>query len=162
PNAGASSNGYDQAIVAGNVSLGGATLTATLGNTPAAGAIFTIIDNTSANPTVGAFAGLGNGSAITIGNTTFHIYYNNGNNDVTLAAPAAPVLSNIETGNLTFTENQAATPITGNLTITDADSANLTGATVTIVGGNATVETLLFGNQSGITGNYTAGVLTLT
>ena len=68
-------------------------------------------------------------------------------------------------GNLSYTENAAATAIDPGLTVTDVDNANLTGATVAITANFASAEdTLAFTNQLGITGNYNSGtgVLTLT
>src|SRR5262249_54360756 len=68
-------------------------------------------------------------------------------------------------GNLAYLENDAATAIDPGLTVTDVDSANLTGATVSITAGFvAADDTLTFTNQLGITGNYNSGtgVLTLT
>ncbi|HJT68495.1 MAG TPA: choice-of-anchor Q domain-containing protein [Pyrinomonadaceae bacterium] len=68
-------------------------------------------------------------------------------------------------GNLSYTENAAATAIDPGLTVTDVDNANLTGATVAITANFVSAEdTLAFTNQLGITGNYNSatGVLTLT
>ena len=92
----------------------------------------------------------------------FTIAYNGGDgNDVDLVADVAPVLANIETTALAYTEGQSATPVTGNLTVSDVDSTVLTRATVSIASASAE-ESLVFSDQNGITGNYTAGVLTLT
>jgi VCBS repeat-containing protein len=67
-------------------------------------------------------------------------------------------------GTLSYTENQAATAIDTGLTITDVDSANLTGATVTISGNfNSAQDVLAFTNIGSITFvSYTGGVLTIT
>ncbi|WP_083714930.1 beta strand repeat-containing protein [Bradyrhizobium brasilense] len=68
-------------------------------------------------------------------------------------------------GLLSYTENQAATAIDTALTVSDVDSANLTGAMVSITGNFAAGQDFLgFTNQNGITGNYNAstGVLTLS
>ena len=76
----------------------------------------------------------------------------------------APVL-NAHGGSLSYTENQAATAIDAALTASDVDSANLTGATVSITGNFASGEDVLgFTTQNGITGSYDAatGVLTLS
>src|SRR5213075_2124861 len=59
----------------------------------------------------------------------------------------------------------AATAIDAVLTATDADSANLTGATVSITANFATGQDVLgFTTQNGITGSYNSatGVLTLS
>ncbi|MFZ4650027.1 MAG: DUF4347 domain-containing protein, partial [Rubrivivax sp.] len=70
------------------------------------------------------------------------------------------------TGSVSFAENAAvATVIDSGVVVSDADSANLTGATVEIVGNfTAGQDQLVFTNQNGITGTYSAstGVLTLT
>jgi Calx-beta domain-containing protein/cadherin-like protein len=85
--------------------------------------------------------------------------------NITVTAPnAAPVVT-ATAGNLSYTENAAATAIDPALTVTDADNANLTGATVAITGNFASGEDVLaFVNQLGITGSYNSGtgVLTLT
>ncbi|BAR60805.1 hypothetical protein NK6_7654 [Bradyrhizobium diazoefficiens] len=76
----------------------------------------------------------------------------------------APVL-NANGGSLPYTENQAATAIDTVLTASDVDSANLTGATVSITANFTSGQDVLgFSNQNGITGSYNAstGVLTLT
>ena len=80
------------------------------------------------------------------------------------AANDAPVVT-ATAGNLSYTENDAATAIDPGLTVTDGDNANLTGATVAITGNFASGQDVLaFTNQFGITGNYNSGtgVLTLT
>ena len=80
------------------------------------------------------------------------------------AANDAPVVT-ATAGNLSYTENDAATAIDPGLTITDIDSTNLTGATVAITGNFASGQDVLaFTDQLGITGNYNSGtgVLTLT
>lgn len=69
------------------------------------------------------------------------------------------------TGSLSYTENQAATPIDPTLTVTDIDSPNLAGATVSIANGFTTgQDTLSFTGSGPITGNYNAstGILLLS
>ena len=81
----------------------------------------------------------------------------NGTND-------APVL-NANGGSLSNTENQAAAAIDTALTASDVDSANLTGATVSITGNFVSGQDVLgFTTQNGITGSYVAatGILTLS
>src|SRR4029079_16894720 len=66
---------------------------------------------------------------------------------------------------LSYNENSAATAIDAGLTTSDANSANYTGATVSITGGLASGQDVLgFTNQNGISGSYNAstGVLTLS
>ena len=68
-------------------------------------------------------------------------------------------------GMASYTENLAVTVIDAGIVVTDTDSANLTGATVSITGGFVSSEDLLtFTNQNGITGSYASGteILTLT
>jgi len=80
------------------------------------------------------------------------------------AANDAPVVT-ATAGNLSYTENDAATAIDPGLTVTDVDNANLTGATVAITAGHVSAQdTLGFTNQNGITGIYNSGsgVLTLS
>jgi len=85
--------------------------------------------------------------------------------NITVTAPnAAPVVT-ATVGNLSYTENAAATAVDPGLTVTDSDNANLVGATVAITGNFANGQDVLaFTNQLGITGNYNSGtgVLTLT
>ena len=83
---------YDRLAVTGTVSLGGATLTLTLGFAPAAGMTsLTIIDNDGADAVAGTFAGLAEGATVTLGGRTAQISYVGGTgNDVTLTIlPAA-------------------------------------------------------------------------
>lgn len=56
--------GYDQLMVYGNVSLGGANLNLVLLFAPSLGGQFVLINNDGTDPIVGAFAGLPEGSAI--------------------------------------------------------------------------------------------------
>jgi fibronectin-binding autotransporter adhesin len=86
--------GYDVLRVIGNVNLGGATLTTTLGFTPTPGQTFTIVDNLGTSPITGTFAGLPEGTTFDVGGTPMLISYTGGNgNDVTLyVTPVAPVL----------------------------------------------------------------------
>ncbi|MBZ9711559.1 adhesin, partial [Mesorhizobium sp. ESP7-2] len=76
----------------------------------------------------------------------------------------APVV-NANGGSLSYTENQAPTAIGTAIAVSDVDSANLTGATVSISGNFAAGQDVLgFTSQNGITGSYNAstGVLTLS
>jgi hypothetical protein len=81
-----------------------------------------------------------------------------------LAANAAPVVVTAGTP-LAYSENQAPTAIDATLTVSDADSATLTGATVSISANFAAGQDVLaFTDQLGITGSWNAatGELTLT
>jgi hypothetical protein len=91
--------------------------------------------------------------------------------DVPLSGPIsasvndAPALPGIEVGAIAYTENDPATAITSTIRATDVDSANLTGATVSITTGYSNGQDVLsFADQLGITGNFNAatGRLTLT
>ncbi len=71
----------------------------------------------------------------------------------------APVVVSGETPG--YTEGGAAVAVSPNLTLTDVDSANMTGATITIsdfVAG----DVLTFVNQNGISGSYDSGTGILT
>jgi hypothetical protein len=75
----------------------------------------------------------------------------------------APVLGGA--GNtVSYTENAAGVVVDAALTVADADSANLTGAAVSIGTGRVTGDALGFATQNGITGSYdgATGVLTLS
>jgi len=77
----------------------------------------------------------------------------------------APLLTTIESAPAIYIENSPGINITGNLSVSDADDTNLEFAVITITGNhNAAEDSLLFVDQSGITGSYDpiAGVLTLT
>jgi uncharacterized repeat protein (TIGR01451 family) len=82
---------YDQVNVTGTVDLGSATLNVSLGFTPTAGQVFTIINNDgSADAVTGMFAGLPEGSTFTLGGRAFRVSYMGGDgNDVTLTALGA-------------------------------------------------------------------------
>jgi hypothetical protein len=79
---------YDNFIVNGVVTLGGATLAATASPAPAGGSVYTIIDNDLVDAVNGTFAGLPNGSSLVISGTPFRIFYTAGtdSNDVQLVA----------------------------------------------------------------------------
>ena len=77
-------------------------------------------------------------------------------NDAPVVTPGATAAA--------YTENAVAVVINSALTVSDVDSANLTGATVSIGSGFTTGDVLAFTNANGITGSYNSstGVLTLT
>jgi len=84
---------YDQLVVNGGVSLGGATLNVTTGYTPANNTLFTIINNDGADPVSGIFAGLPEGAVFYVSGKPYKISYVGGSgNDVTLLAQAAGTL----------------------------------------------------------------------
>lgn len=93
--AGASS--ADRLSVTGSVSLGSATLAATLGFSPSATAttVFTILENDGSDAVNGTFNGLAEGAMLTLGGRSVRVSYAGGTgNDVTLTVlPAAVTLS---------------------------------------------------------------------
>jgi parallel beta-helix repeat protein len=133
--------GYDQLIVTGTVTLGGATLNLNVGYTPVTGDEFTIIDGSS--PIVGQFAA----NTVTIGGQLFVIDYAGGvGNDVVLKACDGGVV-NTNT-NMVFCSIQEAidNPLT------------LDGHTITVAAGTYP-ENLLVNKELIITG---AGAATTT
>jgi hypothetical protein len=81
--------GYDQVVVknTGTVNLGGATLSIPASTTIAADTVLTIIDNQTARPVSGTFAGLPEGAVVSIDTQDYRISYVGGTgNDVTLTA----------------------------------------------------------------------------
>jgi autotransporter-associated beta strand protein/VCBS repeat-containing protein len=124
-----SSNQFDRVNVTGSVSLGGATLDASLpgGFNPATGAAFVIVDNDGTDPISGTFAGLPEGAIVTAGANRFSITYHGGTNanDVVLTSlNEAPVASN---GSASGTSNDT---ITGQLIASDVDTFTLAYALV--------------------------------
>lgn len=66
-------------------------------------------------------------------------------------------------GSVAYTENSAGIVVDGGLSVSDVDSGTLTGATIRIsVNFVSGQDTLVFVNQSGITGSYDAGTGILT
>jgi hypothetical protein len=77
----------------------------------------------------------------------------------------APVLSGIESSDVTYTEGDPATTLTGSLTISSIDRLTLAGATVRISSFfQPGQDVLAFAKQNGIIGTYNAlaGILTLS
>jgi len=89
--------GYDQLLVTGTVSLGGANLSATLVNgfVPQANALFFVLANDNSDPITGTFA---QGSSLTVNDIPFEISYTasanagtfTGGNDVAIRAVPEP------------------------------------------------------------------------
>jgi len=93
---------YDQLNVTGGVTLAG-NLVVTVGTALTDHPTFTIINNVSAGPVIGTFAGLAQGATFTSGDNTFQISYTGGDgNDVTLTATATPEPSTWIGGALAF------------------------------------------------------------
>jgi fibronectin-binding autotransporter adhesin len=77
--------GYDQLSVTGTVNLAGATLNVNLAFTPALGSAFMLIQNDGTDAVVGTFAGLPQGTTLSLSGMTFQISYMGGTgNDVVL------------------------------------------------------------------------------
>ena len=97
----------------------------------------------------------------TITTTVSDTYGNQANTAFTLNVTANPVVTASGTAN-TFTTGGSAVAVNSGVTVSSSDT-DLTGATVTISSGTLQSSDLLnFVNQNGITGNYTAGMLTLS
>lgn len=82
----------------------------------------------------------------------------------TLNSSSPPVLANIEGTTINYAEGAASVQITSTLTVADADNTTQSGATVRIIGFDASEDRLTFVNQNGISGSYNTGtgILTLT
>ena len=90
------------------------------------------------------------------------------NYDTTVTVSAvndAAVVASIESGDLSYTENDGAVAITSTLSLSDVDDTNLESAVIQITGNYVNGEDVLsFTNQNGISGlwNASTGTLTLT
>ena len=84
---------FGQLAASGPVNLAGAKLTLNLGYAPANTDSYVIVQNTSNSPVQGTFAGLPQGSTITVDNVQFIINYAGGpaGNEVTLSVNGPPV-----------------------------------------------------------------------
>jgi len=88
---------YDQIKVTGSVNLGSGTLNTILYNgfVPAVGQSYTIIDNDGTDAVVGTFAGLPEGTTVTVDGHHFKVSYVGGDgNDVTLTVVSVPSVPN--------------------------------------------------------------------
>ncbi len=77
----------------------------------------------------------------------------------------APVLNNIESSALTYTENSVPTPVTSAITVADSDNTSLTSATVIITNNYQNGQDILsFTPANGITSSWnpSSGTLTLS
>jgi fibronectin-binding autotransporter adhesin len=101
---------YDQISVGGPVTLGGATLSLTLGYAPADGQEFTLIRQRQGQPVSGTFAGLDEGATFVVAGTAFQITYQGGSgHDVVIVAGTTPTPTTTPTGG-TPTNTPAVTP----------------------------------------------------
>jgi hypothetical protein len=62
-------------VESGNVALGGAGLSLSLGYTPAPADVLVILRNDGTGTTTGQFAGVAEGAPITVGSTTAFVFY---------------------------------------------------------------------------------------
>ena len=109
-NGASAGTGYDQVNVTGSVNLdsdgsGGAILNLSLNFTPAPNSVITLINNDGTDAVSGNFQApgnvpLNNGDPITIGSTTFRIFYTGGDgNDVVLVENSQPAVAYASAGN---------------------------------------------------------------
>ncbi|HCI69802.1 MAG TPA: hypothetical protein DHV30_04070, partial [Balneola sp.] len=86
--------------------------------------------------------------------------------NINISDPAAtPVLANIESGDLAYTEGDGAVSITSAITVSDVDDTNIESATITVSGNYTLGEDFLDFNDTGnISSSFTSGsgILTLT
>jgi autotransporter-associated beta strand protein len=129
---------YDQTDVTGTVDLTNATLSMSLGFTPAFGDTFTIISNDGTDAITGTFNGLAEGATFTVSGTTFQISYVGGSNgnDVVLTALEAPTVSVTADNNPTVYGQGVVYSVT-----VSGSGVTPTGNVSLIIDG-ATVETL--------------------
>ncbi|NEU70080.1 T9SS type A sorting domain-containing protein [Spirosoma agri] len=127
-------------LVANGVSLNNANLVITdLGNATSlpAGTSYIIIDNTSSNAVMGTFAGLAEGSVVTVGSIRFQITYLGGTgNDVALV---------ISTQSQTITFNALPTKQVGDADFNPGATAS-SGLSVSYTSSNTAVATIINGN----------------
>jgi autotransporter-associated beta strand protein len=131
---------YDQLFVRGAVTLNNNTLHVSIGAPPAEGDRFTIILNDGNDPVTGTFAGLPNGSVLTVNNTRFHVLYDSGGNDVALVATNTPLRltgsTTVSAGNF----NNLVDPNECNLltiVVTNVTAAPVTGIRATLLPASA-------------------------
>lgn len=101
---------YSQLQVGGVVDVTESTLQVVTGFSPGLSSRFTIIDNDSNSPVVGAFAGLPQGATLLAGGLAFEINYQGGDgNDVVLTVVPAPVVTPTATATPPVTVTPPAT-----------------------------------------------------
>ena len=114
-----------------------------------------------ADRTVTVTPAAGQTGTATITTTVSDSYGSQSNAGFKLNVAANPVVTPSSTAH-TFTTGGSAVAVDSGVTVSSSD-ADLTGATVTISSDTLQSSDLLnFVNQNGITGNYTAGMLTLS
>ncbi len=129
--------GYSQVVASGAVALGNATLDASIGGgySPTLGDALTIIENNSASPVSGIFAGDLEGGEIQFGSSIFRITYQGGasGDDVVLTNVSSSSSVAIATSSSSITYGQSVT-----LTATVTGSDGTPTGTVAFYDGNPT------------------------
>ncbi|MBI9073694.1 MAG: hypothetical protein JEY94_19010 [Melioribacteraceae bacterium] len=77
----------------------------------------------------------------------------------------SPIIANLETSSLSYTENGSPIKLTETITLSDIDNSNINGASIAVSTGQISNEDLLsFKNQSNIVGNFneSSGILILS
>jgi fibronectin-binding autotransporter adhesin len=139
--------GYDQLSAGGSVALGGATLNASFGFTPAAGDTFTIVNNTGVGAVNGTFAGLVEGAQFAINGNPVRISYLGGTgNDVVLTALAG--FSTTTTLASSLNPSASGQSVTFTATVTPGTAGTPTG-TVQFFDGSTLLATVAI-NSSGV------------
>lgn len=135
-NSNAPGTGYDQVRVTGAVSLAGANLVPTGTVTSNPGQQIVLIENDGTDAVSGTFAGLGEGTPVTINGTTFTITYMGGSgNDVVLIEPGTPA------------PETAVDLVAGDLIITDINGGTTADTIILKRGLGDTVRVFDPGNQ---------------
>ena len=112
---------FDQFIVNGTVTLGGANLALALGYVPSHGDSIKIIDNDMSDAIIGQFA---EGSTITVSGHTFTINYTGGDGNDVVLAKCGPRLQTTING-IQVTDNGDGINDTGSFSLCDSPSNNL-------------------------------------
>jgi autotransporter-associated beta strand protein len=153
-------SGHDQLRVTGPVALGGATLSVSLGFSPALDERFTLVDNDGTDAVTGTFAGLPEGAILDLQGLHFTLSYAGGtdDNDVTLtrvllaasvALADAPSGSSASGDSVTFTATvSGASPAPAGSVRFELDGT--LGAPAALSGGTAqfTTSSLEAGNHT--------------
>jgi autotransporter-associated beta strand protein len=111
---------YDQLVTAGAVALGGATLSATAGFSPAAGQVFRIIVNNGPT-TSGTFAGLPEYASTTISGQRYYVTYNDPQGRYGTGNDVALVRNNNVTANNDNATTLEDVAVSGNVKTNDID-----------------------------------------
>ena len=117
--------GYDQVVVAGDVTLGASSAFDIAYSITSSGNTFILIDKQGVNAISGTLNGVTEGGTLTSNSHIFQTSYVGGTgNDITLKDNAAPVITSGATGNVN--ENAATSTVIYTATATDADNDSLT------------------------------------